>query len=172
MLVLVTLYALMFSLLRISEALLGETMPAAYLVLGFFAGAVLVGQMLLFGGKEPRIASCLVGACTMPILWIGIFAYLEGPRLLNRLQADWRFVFELVGNLICLIFSAAMLGCFCGYLIGALCAGVFLVMDRNWNAGQMEDPRPIDAGIVPVGETHQDRPASDNSVEEDPWSRD
>jgi hypothetical protein len=172
MMVLVTLYALMFSLLRISEALLGETMPAAYLVLGLFAGAVLVGQMVLFGGKEPRLASCLVGACAMPVLYVGVMAYADGAMWLERLRANPMDVFELVGSLLCTIIGAAIPGWLCGYIIGTVCAGVFLIMDRNWNAGQIEDDQPIDAEIVSTDEPQQDRSLSNTSNDEDPWSRD
>ena len=54
MLLLVTLYGLVFSLLRVTEA-----HALACLFIAGFLAVIAVGQMLLFGGEKPRLASFL-----------------------------------------------------------------------------------------------------------------
>lgn len=164
MLVIVTMFAVVFSLLQLWKA------PApVFPFVGGFCGAIVLGQMLLFGGRQPRVASCIVGACAMPLLSLIIASALGGPELLNKFRADPG---EMIGSLLCSGFSLAVFGVAAGYVIGTFCAGVFLIVDRQWNAGQIVSVAPIEAEIVSNEEPDQDRPKSVGAGEKDPWSED
>ena len=164
MLAMVTLFALVFSLLAYLRA--GHEW---YVVSSLFIVAVILGQMFLFHGREPRRASCLAGACTMPFLAAGVMIAEEGTWFLRN---GWpSAVLSAIGITIGAAAPAALLGAVFGYLIGTLCAGIFLVTERRWDAGQVIDPEPIIAEVVPEGDGPElSRPALDDSADGDPWS--
>lgn len=154
LLAMVTLFALMFSFLSYQEA-----NSAWYVAWGLFITGVILGQMFLFGGKEPRLASCLAGAIAGPL------SFTVAVAMLWHSEPDW-------GEVIAVAFGAAIpaaiIGVGLGYLTGTVCAGIFLVTGRAWDAGKiMED----EAGVAkPTSEdvkAYQDAPEED-----DPWSRD
>lgn len=162
MLVIVTMFAVVFSLLQLLKV------PApVFPFVGGFCGAVVLGQMLLFGGRQPRIASCIVGACAMPLLSLSIAAVLGGAELLDQLRTDPA---EMIGSLLCAGFSLAVCGVAAGYVIGTFCAGVFLIVDRQWNAGQIIPVVPIEAEVVSENTELDSQAKSESPGEVDPWS--
>lgn len=162
MLVIVTMFAVVFSLLQLSKA------PApVFPFVGGFCGAVVLGQMLLFGSRKPRAASCIAGGCAMPLLALMIAVASRGKYVLDQLRAD---PVEMVGSLLCSGFALTIFGVLAGYVIGTFCAGVFLIIDRQWNAGQIV--APTGAGMVPNDESRPDSPKTAAAEEQDPWSED
>ena len=87
--------------------------------IGLFFVGVGLGQMVLFGGKDPRRASVVSGAALLPVLYIAaviVVTAIQGERLSPRLLPGF-FSVVIIG---------AMLGAGFGYLAGALIAGLFL----------------------------------------------
>jgi cbb3-type cytochrome oxidase subunit 3 len=122
MLLLVTLYGLVFSLLRVTEA-----HALAYLFIAGFLAVIAVGQMLLFGGKKPRLASFVTGAacgCALALARVVLYP---------------RFGFDLVMVPFILAWAFLMHGLL-GYVAGCLLAGVFLVL----GAFQKREPDPAE----------------------------
>ncbi|MHB8900356.1 MAG: hypothetical protein ACYC6Y_16520 [Thermoguttaceae bacterium] len=153
LLAMVTLFALVFSTLSYQEAARGW-----YVVWGLFITAIILGQMFLFGGKDPRKASCVTGACAAPLLLAGTWIVYEGLDPLLR-QGP---IFML--TLIPLCFGTAVMGTLVGYLVGTVCAGIFLVTERRWHAGQIVEEEPIVAEIA-----GEDGKFADVAREGDPW---
>ena len=92
------------------------TPPALSVIFGVFISIVGLGQALLYGGNNGRIASIVTGAAAaIPITWAIIIW--ESPR-------------NMVALLILLAPVGAMVGALCGYLAGTLVGGVFLVADK------------------------------------------
>lgn len=165
LLAMVTLFALLFSLLAYKEA--GREW---YVVGSLFIVAVILGQMFLFHGREPRRASCVVGACTMPLLVPVLLIAKESPDLLGGGWAN--AVGTLVATTVGAAGPAALLGAICGYLVGTLCAGIFLVTERRWDAGKIIENRPIVAEVIEEDEpTGANSPESAASREWDPWAK-
>lgn len=150
MLAIVALFAVLFSLLQITGA------PVAlFPYAGVFCAAVILGQMLLFGGRHPRAASCIVGAAAMPIL--SVFALLSSSS---------RGLSPFENLLVCTTFSGAI----AGYLVGAICAGAFLVLDRRWDAGRILTGSPFAAPIPPEGATGREKtPDREDPGGGNPW---
>ncbi len=154
LLAMVTLFALMFSLLSYQDA-----NPAWYVAWGLFITGVILGQMFLYGGKEPRLASCIAGAIAAPISFDVAFAMLTdpGPR--------WG---DVIGVAFGSAIPAAIIGVGLGYLTGTVCAGIFLLSERAWDAGKIvEDETRVAKTVSEDGKAQQDVPEED-----DPWSRD
>lgn len=112
LLVITTLYAMLFAILRT-----GETHPLNFLAVVLFVTAVGLGQTLLFHGQRQRRASLIMGAC----MFAGIIAFSDwtgiGPP---RRTLSFR-VFPLEG---------AFIGAGCGYLVGRLIASVFSLINK------------------------------------------
>jgi hypothetical protein len=118
-------------------------------VTGLFVGAfitfVAVGQALLYGGQNARVASVVTGIA-LCVLW-NMIAVVWPPRGVPG-----------IGLLFLIPFSGA-LGAGCGYVAGVLVGGVFLVADklRTYYATRMkgsasEQVEPMEVG--PDNETH------------------
>ena len=111
LLIITTMYAVLFAVLRVCGA-----SPTDYAVVGLFFFAVGLGQMFLFKGQQPRRASMIAG---VGFVVIGII------------------LLRLLGGLITIdmesLWAGAFYGMTCGYLAGALIAGVFLVIDKLRN---------------------------------------
>ena len=155
----VTLFALMFSLLSYQDA-----NPAWYVAWGLFITGVILGQMFLYGGKEPRLASCIAGAIAAPVSFDVAVAMLAHP------EPAW-------GDVIAVAFGsaipAAIIGVGLGYLTGTVCAGIFLLTERAWDAGKIVEDEPSVAKLVSDETEGQPGPAKqDVPVDDDPWSRD
>lgn len=158
MLVIVTMFAVLFSLLGATEA-----PTPVYPLVGSFCAAVVLGQMILFRGRQPRAASCIVGGFMMPLLALITVAVVRGPRLFDDFRGD---PFGMLSSSFCTAFACSLVGVVAGYVVGTFCAGVFLIVDRQWNAGLIVSEEPIDAEIVTENETEADSTGGD-----DPWSR-
>ena len=119
MLVITTMYAVLFSVLETFGA-----HPVVFVAIAIFFTAVGLGQMLLFKGQHPRRASIIVGASLLGGLSIlgGVFGVVIG--------GGW----GIVGFLCCAIVLWVICGALFGYLAGGLIAGVFLVIDKLENA--------------------------------------
>jgi hypothetical protein len=110
----VTLFAVIFSVLRILNA-----DPMYYLLTAFFVLGVAVGQMFLFRGKFPRAASVWAGAFVLPLE--AVLATVFYPDM----SLDARIGLSLLW-----LIGGVPLGAFLGYLSGGLTAGIVLVLDR------------------------------------------
>ena len=132
LMMMVTLFAVMFSILRWLDA-----SPVYYGIFGVLVFGVTLGQMILFGGKYPRAASIWSGAVLLP-LEIGAISLFA--NLINVYQN----VFErLVLTLFFMLFTVPV-GALFGYLAGGLTAGVVLLLE--WKKDQ--DPLPVDTADV------------------------
>lgn len=115
----VTLYALLFSSMRLLDC-----DPVTFIVVAILVTGVGLGQMFLFGGKYPRAASIWIGGCLFPaeILAVHVGGWLLDPNATVSVDG------------IALAFARVVLsipgGAFFGYLFGGLTAGVFLLLDR------------------------------------------
>jgi len=89
--------------------------PEVFAIVAGFFTCVGLGQALLFGGKEPRVASVLVGVFYGPIVMVIGAIGGGGPR-------------HIVGLIIGAI-CTAIAGSLYGYAAGVIVAGVFLVAD-------------------------------------------
>lgn len=132
----VGLFAVLFSLL---EGLDLESPWIVYIPCMVFCLAIPLGQAFLYQGREPRKASCLVGMRLLPVLVVGVTVALLfeefGDRLRFRLMD-----LQVWGTLLLIVGIEALLslgiGYLLGYAVGAISAGVFLVLDRKWDAGK------------------------------------
>jgi hypothetical protein len=90
--------------------------PALSVIFGVFITVVGIGQAVLYGGNNARVASVISGAIIgVPIaLGLTIWASRTSPGALLILMTP----------------LGAALGALCGYLAGTLVGGVFLVADK------------------------------------------
>ena len=101
--------------------------------------ATAIGQMFLFGGKNPRNASFVVGAAFCGLAPLLIWAALAVAHIPSRLNLGWTIIWMFWG----IIFGALP-----GYLAGCLVAGVLLVMDltelvfARWRKAREPDDDP------------------------------
>jgi hypothetical protein len=114
----VTLFAMVFSLLQ----WLG-TPPMLFGIITVLMFLVGIGQMWLFGGKQPREASIWTGAVVLSaevfILNIAT-GYFSSPH---------SSIAQRIGESVFGIILCVPLGAFFGYLLGGLTAGIVLVLD-------------------------------------------
>jgi len=143
-------------LLSVTFALLFGTMrsldvpPVWFIGVGVLLTAVVLGQIVLFGGTRPRDASMLAGAVVLPVevaaymIFSAYFAGGESPR-----AAVFVFQFIAVAMILC------PLGAVAGYVAGVVAAGGFLVVDgvKDWIHGESAA-------------------ADDEAPQRDPWSDD
>jgi hypothetical protein len=108
-----TLFAVIFSVLRVLDASLVYYLLTAVFVLG-----VALGQMFLFQSKYPRAASIWTGAVLLPLESVLAMIFVPGLPTEARIE----------GSICCLI-GCIPLGGFFGYLSGGLTAGIVLVLD-------------------------------------------
>lgn len=104
-------YGLLFALMSVYR------LDAQYfpMVAGFFT-SIGLSQALLFGGKAPRIASCLAGTLYSVLIAL-IFLITFSPVL-------------IVKDVVLIIVFVSILGMSIGYYSGACIAGVLLVIDK------------------------------------------
>lgn len=114
LLILMTMYALMFS------ALMSMHFPPWFVAgVGIFVTVVGVAQTILFGGKNPRLASIVAGAAIPAIMGIvGIVVSIFFGK---------RPPFEAFAGLLIL----PPIGALAGYAIGGAVAGIFLWIERQ-----------------------------------------
>lgn len=141
MLVAVGLFAPLFGILHALDA-----SPVGYAFCALFCVAIPLGQVFLYQGRMPRRASCLVGTRLLPLLVVGGFVLVEAPGLIADLRSGGSYdVLAWVVLMLLLMFAAMTgLGYALGYVIGTVSAGVFLVVDRKWDAGRRGEARSSD----------------------------
>ena len=115
----VTLYGLLFSLLQATGASWG-----VYLVVSGYLALIALAQMLLFGGKKPRLASFVAGGACGSVLGVC------GAVVDHANPAQWPAY----------AFQGFFLGGLLGYAAGCLLAGVFLLL----KSFQKREPDPAD----------------------------
>ncbi len=116
MLMIVTLYAVLFSLLRTLNF-----SPLSFALVGGFVAIVGLGQAVLYGGRYPRAASVWVGVFLFPCeLFVSMYS--------ERFQ-DWTLA-GIIFAIIYAVFLGIPLGAIVGYLVGTLTAGGFYLLDR------------------------------------------
>jgi hypothetical protein len=91
--------------------------PATSMAIAGFILLVGIGQALLFGGKQPRTASLIVGAATYAIAMLAAWM-ISGPRLYDEGTILIMMTYTIVG------------GAILGYLAGVMVGGVFLLADN------------------------------------------
>ncbi len=137
LLILMTFFAVLFALLRSLDY-----GPEVCAIVGVLFVGVAAGQALLFGGKQPRAASIVVGAVLFPLEMLGLALY----RNLVEQPGRGSIVDDTFAGLLCSIAGGALLG----YLAGAVTAGIFLVMDR-WSKARAEHVPPM-VELLPFAE--------------------
>jgi hypothetical protein len=128
-------YSLLFGVMNYAEF-----WPSVSLVVGAFITIVGVGQALLYGGKNARVASVITGAVLGGLL--SIAGAIAPPRGFSGIV----LLFLSPVNLI--------LGACFGYMAGALVGGVFLVADkvRRYFEGRRRDVEQIELAEVEADE--------------------
>ncbi len=111
-------FALLLAFLRLIEPLLMEDLSSVAIIIGIFVTGIGLSQMVLWGGKQPRLSSLVAG----PFLWLSILIVTvainqNGAR---NLQDPNFIVFSVLTSVI---------GIAAGYLGGTMVAGVFLLAD-------------------------------------------
>jgi len=119
LLLLVAMYAVLFSTMELLDA-----PPTVFIVIAVLFTGVGLGQMLLFEGKYPRAASVWVGACLFPV---EVFAVLLCVALFPVTHSG---AGDAVPWLVLLLVFSIPLGAGLGYLAGGLTAGAFLLIER------------------------------------------
>ncbi len=94
--------------------------PIVFCCIAVFFAGIGVAQMVLFGGDEPRLASCVAG---FPL---GFVCGLGGMIVARWFDISIHYETILGTTVFCTI-----LGGPCGYLAGCLIAGIFLVRERE-----------------------------------------
>jgi hypothetical protein len=132
-----TLFALVFSVLECVAA-----PPQIFGIVTILMLGIGLGQMWLFGGKKPRLASVLAGTVLLSVevaalnLATGYFTR-EGSSIVLRI------IFSIISIVICI-----PLGAFFGYLLGTLTAGIVLTLNYLENRNAAESPAEIDSDAV------------------------
>jgi hypothetical protein len=109
--------------------------------------ATAIGQMFLFGGKNPRNASFVVGAVFCGLAPLVIWAAQAVSHIPSRLNLGW----TIIG-----MFWGLIVGALPGYLAGCLVAGVLLVMDltesvfARWRKAREPDDDPWPSPKNPI----------------------
>jgi hypothetical protein len=110
--------------------------PALSVIFGVFITVVGIGQAVLYGGNNARVASVITGAVVgVPVAW-GLIT-MESPRNM----VAWLILFAPLG---------IVLGGLCGYLAGTLVGGVFLVADKLRQFFVHRDVMATDSELEPV----------------------
>lgn len=140
-----TVYAVLLAVMRMLD--FQATTIVFWLV--FFTGAGL-GQPILFGGKNPRVASLVLGAVLFPleIFVLQTYRYVSGS---GDVAVD-----DIVSSTV----LSVLVGAPTGYLAGCLAAGAFFLADQynkfveNRGASEQADEAPAD----PLGDAPEHEP--------------
>jgi len=131
---LITLFAILFGLFSWLDF-----HPVAFVIFTLFIGLVGLGQVILFGGREPRRASVVVGAAAG--VCIALWAAMHEPIHLR----------EATIVLVVLVAFGALFG----YLAGGLLAAVFLIRGRDLDEDE-EHSRAAEAEVDASGDPFAD----------------
>jgi hypothetical protein len=136
LLVVTTLFSVFFGFLKLLEA-----PPVVGGAISLFLFLVALGQIFLFQGQQPRQASVATGAVlgvTIPFCF-AIYYMLGGPLLFGMFFVVMAFTVTLP------------FGAVCGYVAGAIVAGVFLMIDAAERRLTKTNP------VVPVPQAAEGR---------------
>lgn len=144
------MFAVLFSLLRS----LGSP-PHLIIFLGLWSACIGLGQMLLFGGKQPRAASVAVGVPSAILILVAMLLWeVASNGGINTAHAD-------IAGMICAMVFGGLLSVPGSYALGCAMAGVFLLIDR-WRTGRWNpEPEESDPPAVPcelVSEDEEEQP--------------
>jgi hypothetical protein len=112
LLVITTMYAVLFASLRVLHA-----PPSVFVVIALLFTVVGLGQTFLYKGQRPRRASMIAGACFFVGLYV-IYRVAFGDEYLYHFFAPFDPV------------EGAFFGAIYGYVAGLLISGAFLVVDK------------------------------------------
>jgi hypothetical protein len=124
MMILMAMYAVLFSAMRLLDAPV-----VVFVTIAVFVTGIGLGQMLLFGGRYPRAASLWVGAGLLPaeVAVLMVWFFVRETRG-STLRIEQVFFLPLLVAVIAAV--TAPIGAFFGYLSGGLTAGVFFVLQK------------------------------------------
>lgn len=124
-LIITGIYAFLFA----SFSWMGAT-PMIQVFVALFPVVVALAQIVLFRGRQPRLASIVAGVgylVTGGFMSLGL-AILSALRMMRAgYPGD---LFSLLLYLFCLVFLAPPFGALLGYLVGGCVSGVFLCIDH------------------------------------------
>jgi hypothetical protein len=104
-------FALLYGFLKWLEAPL-----ALMLILVVYFVVLGLGQALLFGGRDPRRASMVVGAFFCPVVLVATMLWFRSRPLIDE-----------IASMMCgIVLTCSTVGPATGYLLGGLLAGLFL----------------------------------------------
>jgi hypothetical protein len=107
-----------FSLLKCVQA-----PPQFFGILTILMLGIGLGQMWLFGGDKPRLASVLAGAVVLSVA-VAVLNLATGYFSDEKAGVPLRIVYSII-----LIVPCIPLGAFFGYLLGGLTAGIVLTLN-------------------------------------------
>jgi hypothetical protein len=119
MMLMVTLYALLFSLLKVLHASTSVFVFIALLVTG-----IGIGQAVLFGGRYPRAASIWIGLVLVPIEMLAFCMFANDFIYFGNMSVG-----EVLAVVIGIVFVGVPIGAIVGYLFGTVTAGGFYLED-------------------------------------------
>ncbi len=129
MLVIMTMYAVLFAVLQ-------QTPAGFFVTVALFFTIVGLAQAILYKGRNPRKASIVTGA------GLGLLLALIGDALALVLSVQGGAPFSEIASLVLWLLFAALcgvvFGALFGYLAGGLTAGVFLLFNKV--QPPLEDP--------------------------------
>ncbi len=140
MLVIMTMYAVLFAAMQTVQVLVHERDPLLFVMVSIFVTGVGLAQAILYGGRQPRKASILAGIIlAAPMAFIALVQRhqtLDEPAIIG-------FLYFISG-----------FGALAGYVAGGAIAGVFLLLNKV--QPPLDDPE--DEGPA-AEEDSQDLPA-------------
>jgi hypothetical protein len=119
MMMMVTFYALLFSVLKVLGA---STLVFVFIAL-LFTG-ISVGQAVLFGGRYPRAASIWIGLVLVPIELLAFCMFQNDFIYFGNMSVG-----QILAAAIAIVFVGVPLGAIFGYLFGTVTAGGFYLED-------------------------------------------
>jgi hypothetical protein len=138
----VTLFAVVFSGMKLLNA-----PPAGFGIVAIVMFCVGVGQMWLFGGNKPRVASVVSGAASLSISLFGYIIF-SGEMFPSDVSILSRIVYAFGVS-----FFMLPIGAFFGYLAGGVTAGIVLGIEYFENRNK---PKPnAEAEKVPMSEADE-----------------
>ena len=134
MMLMVTLYAVPLSILRVVGA-----NNLVFVLLALLFTGIGIGQAMLFGGRYPRLASIWIGAILVPIESIVVCCFPNDFIYLEEMSRGGAIVVAVVLFVFGIPFGAIL-----GYLFGTVTAGGFWLVDRYEKRQKPANEAPAD----------------------------